>query len=139
VLNKPGALDADEIAKVREHPVIGRRIIEPLIDVQEVQAMTLWHHERWDGNGYPDRLSRGRIPSAALVLAVADTLDAMTSSRAYRPAHSWDFAVSEIRTQAGAQFSPEIVAAFDSCLPQLRTRYEQLQYPAGALALRTQP
>ena len=78
------------------------------------------HHERWDGSGYPDLLRRDEIPLGARIFAVADALDAMTSDRPYRHAHSWETAADEILTQSGRQFDPEVVDAFRSVEPKLR-------------------
>jgi response regulator RpfG family c-di-GMP phosphodiesterase len=124
VLNKPGTLTAAEAAKVEEHPVAGARILEPLIDDPLVIGVVRWHHERWDGQGYPDGLAGERVPLAARVLAVADTLDAMTSARAYRDALPWDAAVTEIRRCSGTQFDPAVVAAFEAALPVLRAQHD---------------
>jgi response regulator RpfG family c-di-GMP phosphodiesterase len=124
ILNKPGALTAVEAAKVEEHPAAGERILEPLIDDPLVLGVVRWHHERWDGLGYPDGLAGDRVPLAARVLAVADTLDAMTSARAYRDALPWDTAVTEIRRCAGTQFDPAVVAAFEAALPVLRAQHD---------------
>jgi HD-GYP domain-containing protein (c-di-GMP phosphodiesterase class II) len=80
-----------------------------------------WHHERWDGGGYPDRLDGTDIPLGARVFAVADTLDAMTSDRPYRPAGRWDDAAAEIASQAELQFDPAVVRAFRGCEPRLKS------------------
>jgi HD-GYP domain-containing protein (c-di-GMP phosphodiesterase class II) len=72
------------------------------------------HHERWDGTGYPDRLAGEAIPLSARVFAVADTLDALTTDRPYRPASDWTVARAEIRRASGTQFDPGVVGAFDS-------------------------
>ena len=124
ILNKPGTLTAAEAAKVEDHPVAGARILEPLIDDPLVIGVVRWHHERWDGQGYPDGLAGERDALAARVLAVADTLDAMTSARAYRDALPWDAAVTEIRRCAGTQFDPAVVAAFEAALPVLRAQHD---------------
>ena len=123
VLNKPGALTAAELELLKGHPAAGARILEPLIDDPLVIGVVRWHHERWDGRGYPDGLAGERIPLAARVLAVADTLDAMTSTRAYRAALHWDAAVAEIRRCSGTQFDPAVVAAFEVALPALHTHF----------------
>ena len=125
VLNKPGPLTPAEGALVEEHPAAGARILEPLIDDPLVIGVVRWHHERWDGGGYPDRLAGERIPLAARVLAVADTLDAMTSARAYRDALPWTDAAAEIRRCAGTQFDPAVVDAFERALPTLRVRFDE--------------
>jgi response regulator RpfG family c-di-GMP phosphodiesterase len=78
------------------------------------------HHERWDGNGYPDQLAGGEIPLGARVFAVADTLDAMTSDRPYRPAQPWSAARDEILSQAERQFDPDVVDAFSAGESELR-------------------
>lgn len=126
VLNKPGRLTPEEAALVAEHPVAGARILEPLIDDPMVIGGVRWHHERWDGRGYPDGLVGERIPLTARVLAVADTLDAMTSARAYRKAVPWEDAVAEIRRCTGAQFDPSVVAAFETALPVLQEQHRRL-------------
>lgn len=123
VLNKPDRLTADEFAMVREHPVTGARILQPLVDDLLVIGVVLWHHERWDGQGYPDGLSGEKIPLPARILAVADTLDAMTSRRAYRDGLPWAVAVEEIRRCSGSQFDPAVVAAFEQALPKLADQY----------------
>jgi len=86
------------------------------------------HHERWDGTGYPDGLAGDEIPLAARVFSVADTLDALTTDRPYRPASDWTHAREEIRRVTGSQFDPEVVAAFDA-IPD--AEFERLR--AGAM------
>ncbi|MEX2570672.1 MAG: HD domain-containing phosphohydrolase [Gemmatimonadota bacterium] len=123
VLNKPDRLSASEFELVKKHPVTGSHILEPLIDDPMVLGVVRWHHERWDGDGYPDGLSGEDIPLPARVLAVADTLDAMTSHRAYRRGMPWAEVVAEIRRCSGAQFDPDVVRAFDEALPRLQEQY----------------
>lgn len=123
VLNKPAKLNRRELAQVRRHPEVGARILEPLIDDSLVLDVVLRHHERWDGSGYPGGQAGEEIPFPARVLAVADTLDAMTSPRAYRDAMSWDEAVEQVRRAAGKQFDPEVVAAFEQALPLLESHF----------------
>lgn len=123
ILNKPGPLDAEEWAKLREHPLIGIRILEPLIRDEKVISMALCHHERWDGKGYPHGLHGCEIPIEARILSVADTLDAITSVRAYRPARTWEYAVAEIRRESGKQFAPAVVDAAESVLDRLEAHY----------------
>jgi len=125
VLNKPSPLTLEETKRVEEHPMAGARILEPLIDDPMVIGVVRWHHERWDGRGYPDGLKGDAIPLAARVVAVADTLDAMTSARAYREPLPWANAVAEIRRCSGSQFDPAVVAAFEKALPILRSHYDQ--------------
>jgi diguanylate cyclase (GGDEF)-like protein len=110
ILLAPGALTADDRAAVAVHPVLGARMLEDVIAVEEV-SWVRGHHERWDGAGYPDGLAGEAIPDGARVLAVAEACDAMTSPRAYAPRRSWDEAVAECRREAGGQFDPGVVDA----------------------------
>ncbi|CAN5234969.1 response regulator [soil metagenome] len=127
VLNKPGCLDEAEMTQVQRHPEIGENILRPLIDDPLVLQVVRSHHERWDGRGYPDGTARERIPLPARVLAVADTLDAMTSRRAYRDGQSWEAALAEIRRCSETQFDPGVVAAFEQALPRLTEQYENFR------------
>ncbi len=124
ILHKEGDLTPDELRQMKEHPSLGGRILESILDDEDVLSVVRWHHERWDGAGYPDGLSGEEIPLAARVASVCDTLDAMTCDRPYRRAHAWDHAVREIRAQSGRQFDPKVVAAMDSCLADLRAMFE---------------
>ena len=119
ILNKETGLTREEFAEVRLHPVVGRRILEPLFDDDTVLSVVSWHHERWDGGGYPDGLSGEAIPLVARITSLADTLDAMTSRRAYRAALPWEDAVKEIRKNSGRQFDPSLLPVFESVLPLL--------------------
>jgi len=119
ILNKETGLTREEFAEVRLHPVVGRRILEPLFDDDTVLSVVSWHHERWDGGGYPDGLSGEAIPLVARITSLADTLDAMTSRRAYRAALPWESAVNEIRNNAGRQFDPSLLPVFETALPLL--------------------
>jgi len=123
VLNKAGKLTEEEFVLIRKHPETGAHILQPLIDDPLVLGVVRWHHERWDGRGYPDRLAGEDIPLPARVLAVADTLDAMTSHRAYRRGVAWPDVVAEIRKCAGGQFDPAVVEAFDKMLVRLEAQY----------------
>jgi response regulator RpfG family c-di-GMP phosphodiesterase len=131
VLLKPGPLTAEERELVHMHPAIGEQILR---NVSLLQGRGLdvvrHHHERWDGAGYPDGLSGEQIPLSARIFAVADTLDAMTSHRPYRPALDWTEAVGEIQAQSGRQFDPDVVQAFLSEEEGLRTVYEDLSLVA---------
>lgn len=112
VLNKTGALTAAERAVVREHPVIGERILAPIIRSKQVLSAIRGHHERFDGQGYPDGLRGEQIPLLARVLTIADCFDAMISSRAYRKALSPAEARDVLRDGAGTQFDPAFVRRF---------------------------
>jgi HD-GYP domain-containing protein (c-di-GMP phosphodiesterase class II) len=112
VLNKPGPLDDDERQEVRRHPLAGARLIRPFASLRPALPYVLFHHERWDGTGYPTGRSREQIPPGARILALADAFDAMISNRPYRPALPLHRALAEVRACAGSQFDPAVVRAF---------------------------
>ncbi len=112
ILNKTGALTPAEAAVVQQHPEIGERILAPIIHKQEVLSAIRGHHERFDGQGYPDGLAADEIPLLARIIAVADCFDALTSSRAYRGALERNEALAVLREGAGTQFDPRFVEPF---------------------------
>jgi HD-GYP domain-containing protein (c-di-GMP phosphodiesterase class II) len=112
VLAKLGRLDEDEIAEIRVHPVEGAWLIAGLHPLEAALPYVLFHHERWDGTGYPTRRAGREIPIEGRVLAVADAFDAMTSTRPYRDAQELDWAIGEIERCAGTQFDPDVAEAF---------------------------
>ena len=112
ILDKPGPLTPLESASMRQHPILGGRILEKLEFLKEEAEIVRHHHERMDGSGYPDGLSGDAIPLAARIIAVADAFDAMRSARSYRPALPLAHALAELRRGAGVQFDREVVAAF---------------------------
>jgi HD domain len=111
VLNKPDRLTDEEFAVIKRHPVDGADMVAPLGD-EQITAMVRHHHERLDGTGYPDGLSGEEIPLGARIIAVADTFDAITSSRAYRGAKSHKQAMAILTKEAGTQLDPAAVRAF---------------------------
>jgi putative nucleotidyltransferase with HDIG domain len=111
VLTKPGRLDDAEFEAIKRHPVDGAEMVREIGDA-EITAMVRHHHERLDGTGYPDRLAGDEIPLGARIISVADTFDAMTSSRPYRTACSHKTALDVLTKEAGAQLDPAPVAAF---------------------------
>ena len=112
VLRKPGLLTYEEAAEIRTHPRIGASLVQPLRGAWVALPYILFHHERWDGLGYPAGLRGGWIPLEARLLAVADAFDAMTSPRPYSPALSTEHAFAEIARCAGTQFDPEVAELF---------------------------
>jgi response regulator RpfG family c-di-GMP phosphodiesterase len=115
VLNKPGRLTEEEFAEIVRHPETAVRILEPIPFFRPLLPAILHHHERFDGKGYPSRLAGSNIPFASRIMAIADTFDAMTSTRAYRKALPVADAIAEIRRCSGTQFDPDIVPAFLAC------------------------
>ena len=112
VLTKPGRLDDWELDEIRAHPVEGIWLLSGVPSLAPALPSVLFHHERWDGRGYPTRRAGEAIPHEGRILAVADAFDAMTSLRPYRPSRSPSDAVQEIRRCAGTQFDPVVAAAF---------------------------
>ena len=111
ILRKPGPLNEAERLVLERHPQIGFRMLDSL-GVEPVASWVLHHHERWDGDGYPDRLGGEAIPLGSRILFVADAYDAMTTDRVYRSKLSHERAISELERCAGTQFDPEVVTAF---------------------------
>jgi putative nucleotidyltransferase with HDIG domain len=118
ILNKPGPLTPEEIALVQRHPVWGIELLAGVEFPWDLKPIIQWHHERYDGSGYPDRLRGDQIPLAAQVVGLADVYDALTSTRSYRPALAPAQALAEITAGQGA-WSPRVFAAFLQALPEL--------------------
>ena len=111
ILGKPGPLDESERDLMERHPELGFAMTRNRLDPKIAEAI-LYHHERFDGQGYPFGLAGDAIPILSRIVLVADAFDAMTSKRAYQPALPVDFAVHEIRKHAGTQFDPQVVEIF---------------------------
>ena len=112
ILDKPGKLTAEEFALVKMHPAKGEEILKPISQLKNVLPVIRHHHENMDGKGYPDGLKGDEIPFLSRIIHVADSFDAMTADRPYRPAPSMEYAVSELKKYRGIQFDPEAVDAF---------------------------
>jgi len=119
ILDKPGPLDEAEREFMRQHPVIGERILGAAPALGPVAKLVRSSHERWDGGGYPDGLAGEAIPLGARIVAVCDAYEAMISERCYQRARSREDAVEELRRNAGTQFDPRVVDALCRCLPEL--------------------
>jgi HD-GYP domain-containing protein (c-di-GMP phosphodiesterase class II) len=109
ILTKPGKLTNDEWLRIKEHPGKGEDIVHRIRDLSSLGAIIRHHHERWDGFGYPDSLVGENIPLESRIISVADTFDALTSKRPYRPAMTIDEAKAELQRVAGAQLDPHLV------------------------------
>ncbi len=121
-LNKAGKLTSEEYGIFKEHPSYGKEIIKPISFLHAIVPGVQFHHERWDGKGYPQGLAGKEIPKIARILAVADAYDAMTSNRAYRQALTHNVAIQEIRRCSGSQFDPEVVEAFVLAIEKYRAK-----------------
>ena len=136
VLNKPGKLTDEEYEIIKTHTTAGREIIERAIDtvhgenyLKEARNMAAYHHERWDGKGYPEGLHGEVIPLSARVMAVADVFDALTSKRVYKPAFPPEKALQIIEEGSGTQFDPKCVEAFMDSLTEVKIilkKYNQM-------------
>jgi putative two-component system response regulator len=121
VLRKPGALDAEEWAVMRNHPLIGAQIVAPFDFFAGGALMIRHHHERWDGSGYPDGLTGDEIPLGARIIAVADVYDALTSNRPYRVALSHARAIEHLTAEVGRTLDEDAVAVFVGLIQTLST------------------
>ena len=139
ILNKPGRLTAEEFAIIKNHTVAGAQMLqdlgqaiardEPLLQV--AHAICRWHHERWDGNGYPDRLKGDEIPIAAQVVALADVYDALTSERCYKHAYDHDTALRMILNGECGAFNPLLLGCLRESSEQLRTELARSEWDRG--------
>lgn len=112
ILTKAGKLSQDEYRKIQSHTTVGARITSAIPSLQHLATGCRYHHEKWDGSGYPEGISGSRIPVVAQVLAVVDSYDAMTSGRAYRPSRSHGHAMEEVDRGSGVHFAPGASGAF---------------------------
>jgi putative nucleotidyltransferase with HDIG domain len=121
ILSKPGPLSPAEQEAMQRHPEYGHQMLRHLDWPPEVLDIVLSHHERWDGTGYPYGRAGTDIPQLARLVAICDTLDAMTSNRPYREGFSFARAAAEIKRGAGTQFDRDLVETFVSLVPRLET------------------
>ena len=127
ILRKPGKLTRDERELMQTHSLLGEQMLSGVASLRGAcLEIVRSHHERWDGQGYPDALSGDEIPIGARIFAVADAVDAITSDRPYRTARPWRDAASEIVRQRGGQFDPDVVDAFRERDSELREIHREL-------------
>ena len=112
ILNKPDNLNAEEFDEIKKHVLTGVKILEEIKQLRSVIRIVNFHHEKYDGKGYPYGVIGDEIPIEAQIIAIADAYDGMTSDRAYRKGLSHEKAIEEIKKAAGTQFSPKVVEAF---------------------------
>ncbi|MBU1701277.1 MAG: HD-GYP domain-containing protein [Candidatus Eisenbacteria bacterium] len=132
ILLKPGRLTPEEFEVVKEHPERGYRVIKPIQQLSEASEGVRAHHEMYNGKGYPRGLKGDEIPLVARIISVADTYDALTSSRPYRAAGSVTSAIEEIRRVKGTQLDPNVVEALEMIIPFLQEN--QIMIQAGSRA-----
>jgi len=131
ILNKNGRLTDEEFSLIKEHPVIGYNTLKHMVKFKAIGVldMILYHHERYDGKGYPEGLKENEIPLYARIICVADSFDAMTSKRRYRDQLDFDMAFQELRNNKGTQFDPELVDVFIEGLATQITLDKGREYP----------
>jgi HD-GYP domain-containing protein (c-di-GMP phosphodiesterase class II) len=112
VLRKVGRLEPEEFEQMKRHTVIGAEIMGPIVQLADMIPVIRWHHENWNGRGYPDGLRGEEIPLSARIVAVADTFDAVTTTRPYQQAYTLEFAVETITRLTGSRFDAKVVTAF---------------------------
>src|SRR6266849_4327106 len=134
ILTKPGKLTAEEVDVMKEHAWYGYKIVKKIPFLSEAAEIVYAHQEKFDGTGYPRGLKGNQIPLGARIFSIADTLDAITSDRPYRPKRSLEVARKEIQEWSGRQFDPEVVAVFqempDDIFEELRRAIGAQEYPA---------
>jgi HD superfamily phosphohydrolase YqeK len=112
ILKKPGRLTDEEYEAIKRHPVIGYNILKDVKDLESVLDLVKYHHERYDGKGYPDGKAAGELSMDVFIIQLADSIDAMATDRPYRKALSEDNIISEIMNCSGTQFHPKVVEAY---------------------------
>jgi putative two-component system response regulator len=112
ILNKPGPLNEEEWSIMKKHPSMGTRILRGISHLRPAMPYILYHHERWDGTGYPEGLKRREIPIEARLLAIVDAYDAITTRRPYHPGKSNQEVIEIMKTESGKHFDPDLVPIF---------------------------
>jgi cyclic di-GMP phosphodiesterase len=112
ILQKPACLTPREFAQIEQHPMHGAAILSQVGMLDRLLPIAYYHHERWDGNGYPNHLQKENIPFHARIVSIADAFEVMISRRVYKKAQTPYKALAELRNCAGTQFDPELVAVF---------------------------
>ncbi|PIQ86486.1 MAG: hypothetical protein COV74_04735 [Candidatus Omnitrophica bacterium CG11_big_fil_rev_8_21_14_0_20_45_26] len=136
ILKKPGPLTDDEWKIMRQHPVKGAKILEPLTEFKEVAQIVLYHHERYDGKGYPSGLKGEEIPIESRIISVVDAYHAIVSTRCYRKGRSVEVAINELQKGADTQFDAKVVEAFVRALQNEEAKKKKVQLKAASVQLK---
>ena len=112
ILHKKEGLSQEEYNFIKKHEIIGVKILQPLKDLNEILPWIMYHHERWDGLGYPHGLIGNNIPLASQIISICDVFDALTTGRDYKKAFSQDYSIGELIKDKGARFNPQLVDVF---------------------------
>ena len=118
ILAKPAKLSDEEFLEIKQHPIIGFRIAKAIPDYAPIAELILYHHERWDGNGYPSGLKGKDIPLICRIFSIVDSFDRITNGSDYKSPESSEFAINELQDKAGTQFDPELTADFISFIKE---------------------
>ena len=135
IINKPGRLTPEEFEKMKVHPLVGAEILERVAFPYPVAPIVRSHHERWDGSGYPEGLSREDIPIGARILAVVDCLDALASHRQYRPALPLIEAMEKVKEKSGSWFDPHVVEILERRYVELERMAQMTEETIGTQSL----
>lgn len=125
VLNKPSRLTEDEFLQMKSHPEKSYEILQGFTHFEKVATFAKYHHERWDGRGYPDGLKGEDIPLFSRIILIADTFDAMTSTRVYRKGLDYEIAYEELEEFSGSQFDPDLAKAFVRAMKKEEAKQEK--------------
>lgn len=128
ILQKAGPLTDEEYARIKQHPVVGAKILSSISQFHEILPIVLAHHERYDGHGYPNGLAGDQIPEEARIISAADSFDAMTSQRTYRSSLSLEEAEAELLRGRGTQFDPAIINVFLEVLQDFPSLRQELDW-----------
>ncbi len=131
ILGKPTKLSIEEYEEIKEHPLISLKIIDPIQELKRVKEYVKYHHEKWDGTGYPQGLKAEAIPLGARILSVADAFDTMWIGRQYHAAWDLETVVREFQKNKGSQFDPHVIDAFTDLLREEQQVFDQIrqEYP----------
>jgi HD-GYP domain-containing protein (c-di-GMP phosphodiesterase class II) len=129
ILTKPHSLSESERQLIQQHPVFGEQLVRQSGLPEDLALWVRWHHERYDGKGYPDQRGYSDLPLEAQLLALAEALDTLLSPRPYKPALPFDEALARLRQERGKQFAPELLDVLDQTAEGLRRQLETLGCP----------